>query len=124
MELESEPVEYGRQVDPKVNLSQSGATMAECDFLVTGGAWHTGWDGQRVELNAMGSRQLVDWLEGKLTAAGVKKVVPDDEALTAAYRRARKLAVVRRAITQALADDDDRPDERCLRICERASWRC
>lgn len=108
--LESEPVEYGRQKNPTINLRTSGATPEECNFLVTGGDWRTGWEGQRVELNAMSSRQLVDWLEDKLTKAGVKKVVPDDEALTAAYRRARKLAVVRRAITRALADDGDQPD--------------
>jgi hypothetical protein len=108
MGLESEPVEYDGKVDPRNNLRMSGATEEECDFLVRErvGGYYSGWSGKRVELNAMDSRQLIDWLEATLTAAGVGKVVPDDKALAAAYRRAKKIAVVREAIRQALDDDE------------------
>ena len=119
MDLESEPVDYGGSVDPRHNLRASGATEEECDYLVK---WQSygGWEGQRVELNAMDSRQLVDWLEGKLRGAGVVKVIPDDDTLAAAYQRARRLASVRGAIEAALDESRDRefpvPDDLRVRI--------
>ena len=49
--------------------------------------------GQRVELNAFTSEQFVEFVEGKLRAAGiVEKLIPDDETLEAAYRRALLIA--------------------------------
>jgi len=101
MQLQSEPVEYGSEKDPRLNLQESGATQEECAFLVqrrTPG----GWTGNRVELNAMTSRQLVDWLEAKLAAAGVEKVVPAQAVLEKAYRRAVHQAIVQHAVDQAL----------------------
>jgi hypothetical protein len=59
-----------------------------------------GWVGQRVELNAMTSAQFVNWLENKLRKAKVTKVVPDNEALTKAWKRALKIAKVREIIQQ------------------------
>jgi hypothetical protein len=61
------------------NLRQNGATEEEIEFLC---------QGQRVELNAFRSRPLVDWIESKLDEHGIKKVVPADEVLEQAYRRA------------------------------------
>jgi Protein of unknown function C-terminus (DUF2399) len=98
MDLESEEVQYSSHVDPRVNLKQSGATSEECNFLVTHQGY--GWYGQRVELNAMTSDQFVEWLESKLDAAGVKKLVPDKATLDAAYRRARHIAVMRQELDQ------------------------
>jgi hypothetical protein len=57
--------------------SGHGATESETDFLAT----------QRVELNAMTSRQLVDYVEEKLAERGVVKLVPDDEVLEEHGRR-------------------------------------
>ena len=86
-DLESEPVEYNQDVDPRVYLREAGATNDEAAFLVEGGGY-SGWYGQRVELNAMTSEQLLEWLETKLEEHGVEKVIPDDDSLTRAYRRA------------------------------------
>jgi hypothetical protein len=61
------------------NLRRNGATEEEVDFLCAG---------QRVELNAFASRALVDWIESKLDEHGIKKVVPPDDVLAQAYRRA------------------------------------
>jgi hypothetical protein len=61
----------------------------EVDFLAGDYSYAKhGWAGQRVELNAMTSRQFIDWLEKKLREAGVTKVVPKKETLEAAWKRA------------------------------------
>jgi DNA topoisomerase VI subunit B len=92
MNLQSEPVVFkqtknGLASDPAPNLKLNGATDAEIEFLrgtKKAGAFH----GRRVELNAMTSDQFVEWLERKLKQHGIRKVVPDQSTLTAAYRRA------------------------------------
>ena len=48
-------------------LDQAGLDQAAIDFLRN----------QRVELNAMTSRQLVDFVEDKLKQHGIQKVIPD-----------------------------------------------
>jgi hypothetical protein len=60
----------------RANLQRNGATPEEIDFLRT----------RRVELNAMTSRQLVDFVERKLTEHGVKKIIPARADLAEAYR--------------------------------------
>jgi DNA topoisomerase VI subunit A len=82
--LERERVKYPG--DPRWNLEQNGATDQELQVLVQGGE-HKGWWGERVELNAMTSGQFVEWIERKLREHGVKKLIPDNDALAAAYRR-------------------------------------
>jgi len=77
--LAAEPVKYSGE-DPGENLLVNGATSDEVEFLVDGG--------QRVEINAFTSDHLIRWLEAKLEAAGVVKVIPDEDTLIAAYRRA------------------------------------
>jgi hypothetical protein len=106
--LESEPVEYDSKIDPRIRLRECGATEAEANFLVHEPAsiWG-GWSGERVELNAMTSDQLVHWLEEKLHAADVDKVVPASAALEQAYRRAIVLARIRKAVAETLANIDD-----------------
>jgi hypothetical protein len=95
MDLQSEPVPYRQQADPKVDLARCGATAEEQAFLVAERRYNqsTGkyyWIGQRVELNAMTSDQFVAWIEQRLTEQGVKKVVPSTETLAQAYRRAQR----------------------------------
>jgi len=47
--------------------------------------------GQRVELNAFSSADLIAWIEGKLQAHGIAKVIPESDTLETAFRRAREL---------------------------------
>jgi DNA topoisomerase VI subunit B len=102
MGLQREPVTYDSRVDPRVSLRMSGATEAECHVLVHG--WGSqGWEGERVELNAMNSVQFIRWLEDKLVAVGVRKVVPDQDTLAIAYRRMVRLSRVQHAIDTAIA---------------------
>ena len=107
--LQSEPVEYDSKVDPRRNLAACGATREEQDFLVRAGGYR-GWVGERIELNAMDSAQFVTWLEEKLLGAGVEKVVPDADALAAAYRRAWRLGAVQEVIDRLEADGADADD--------------
>ena len=76
----------------RCNLRDNGATRAEIDFLLE----------QRVELNAFTSDQLITWIERKLAEHGVKKIIPDDATLAAAYRRAREQTIVQALINDAL----------------------
>jgi hypothetical protein len=95
MGLETETCVIKQDVHPGERLRECGATEEEIALLVDdhedNGADGV-WNGQRIELNAMTSRQFVDWLEAKFAEHGVEKVVPDDETLAAAYRRAVLLA--------------------------------
>jgi hypothetical protein len=101
MGLQSEPVTYDSKVNPRESLRRCGATEEECAFLVHPQRG-SGWEGQRIELNAMTSRQFLTWLEVQLGAAGVHKVVPEVEALRAAYRHMTRFAMVQRAMDAAL----------------------
>ena len=49
----------------------------------------------------MTSPRFVSWLEKKLAAAGVEKVVPDDAVLMAAYKRAVRLKELERLSAEA-----------------------
>ncbi|MBA3768305.1 MAG: DUF2399 domain-containing protein [Acidobacteria bacterium] len=84
-DLESEPVGYKHPFNARNNLRLNGATVEETQFLVSD---ERRGIGRRIELNAFASDHFIEWLERKLESSGVKKVVPDDDVLTAAYRRA------------------------------------
>jgi hypothetical protein len=83
-----------REQSPASNLAQNGATKDEIAYLLANG-------GQRVELNAFGTDAFLAWLERKLKAAGVKKLVPDADTLTAAYQRAVYIHAINVAIGKA-----------------------
>jgi hypothetical protein len=75
-------------------LQKNSATEEEIDFLCSG---------QRVELNAFNTEDLIDWIESKLDEHGVKKIIPDKETLERAYRRARYKADFEERIKEARA---------------------
>jgi hypothetical protein len=100
MALQAEPVEYRGKKDPRERLRGCGATEAECDFLVRPGTRA----GERVELNAMPSPEFIAFIERKFAEVGVAKVVPDDDTLGDAYRRAWRLAVLQEAVDRAVAE--------------------
>jgi hypothetical protein len=92
-QLEPESVSYGTS-DPTWNLSENGATAEEIRFLCSTRDAR-GFSGRRVELNAFASDQLITWIEAKLMEQNVRKVIPDDETLEAAYRRAVQVEFLR-----------------------------
>jgi hypothetical protein len=88
------------QKNPRDRLERCGATGEECTFLVHSDA--APYEGKRVELNAMASRQFIDFLEQKLAEHRVIKVVPDKEILAKAYRLAYRKAAAQKAIDDVM----------------------
>ena len=100
--LPTETVVYSQKKDPRRYLYGCEATDEEIDLLVNPGSgeWN-GWEGERVELNAMTSEQLITWLRGKLDTFGVGKYIPDyDSSLKNAYIRSVLLQKINEAITE------------------------
>ena len=83
--LETEEVTHNAS-DAKVvaNLRKNGATSQEIDFLLS----------QRIELNAFASDELVAFIERKLDALNIGKVIPDEATLREACRRAHATRLV------------------------------
>ena len=79
----------------RANLRANGATEGEIAFLIDGD--------QRVELNSLTSRQLVDLVEAALIENGVGKVVPDIETLTETFIAFKRSASARAALEAELA---------------------
>jgi hypothetical protein len=110
--LQSEEQVHRQQKDPTEKFFDWGddeVTEEEAEFLRGRKSWNGHWTGQRVELNALTSRQFIDWSEEKLRKAGVKKVVPDAAVLGEAYRRALWLAQVPAQIAEVST-------EPCIRL--------
>ena len=94
-------------MNPRINLRVCGATEEEAAFLVQSGSDLSGWTGERVELNAlMSAGRFIDWLEGKLQAHGLQKVIPDEATLGTFYRRAWRRAQLQEAIDAATQQVD------------------
>jgi hypothetical protein len=100
--LQSEAVGFGNVSKDahRKRLKINGATEREIEFLMTGPDAKTG---QRVELNAMTSRQFIDFIEAKTAENGVRKVIPSDLDLANAYRLFARGARARRIAEEALA---------------------
>jgi DNA topoisomerase VI subunit B len=100
----AEPVYYrNAKKDPREKLRAAGATEEECRFLVHERAHGGGWSGQRVELNAFTSPRFIEFLEHKFAMFGVAKIVPAQESLESAFRRAWSLAQIQEAMDVAAA---------------------
>jgi hypothetical protein len=98
-DLTAEPVLYKQQSNPGIYLKYDcGATPEEIDFLIDSSCGYYSHRGQRVEINAMTSEQLIIWLEGKLEEYGVEKFIPDQDALSMGYRRAKYLGLIEKKI--------------------------
>jgi hypothetical protein len=102
--LESEPVVYPADTDPRDNLRDNGASEEEIQFLAgeQDGDWR--FHGRRVELNAFTSDQMVEWLEAKLQAYRVSKVIPNVHTLEQSWRRALELHELDNQMKKALPE--------------------
>jgi DNA topoisomerase VI subunit B len=107
----------------RANLRQNGATAKEAEFLLQ----------RRVELNAMTSRQLVNFVERKLRQHGIGKIVPDKAELAEAYRHfahgQEAEAIIRRELAKldgsakiAVPADLDRQVQRYLKQNPTHRW--
>jgi hypothetical protein len=79
--------------------TDSICTQEEKDYLLSN---------RRVELNEFTSPQFIEWLEAKLNAHLGKRLIPNDDILEDAYRRALVIAQINNVIEEALdaATDD------------------
>jgi hypothetical protein len=100
--LESEPVVYPPNNDPRDNLEANGASEEEIQFLAGERHGDGRFHGRRVELNAFTSDGLVEWLEAKLGAHRVSKVIPDVRTLEQSYRRALELHEMEQVLKRAV----------------------
>jgi hypothetical protein len=96
--LEGEDVYYGKS-DPTPNLRMNGTTEEEIEFLCSRRDWQ-GYSGERVELNAFTSGDLITWIKSKLEEHGVQKLVPQDETLAMAYRRAVETELLKQSLRE------------------------
>lgn len=92
--LESEDISPPRS-DPTSTLLKNGATAEEVQFLLSR---------KRVELNAFTSGDFVRWIEAKLQENGITKLVPDQDTLATAYRRALQAQIVREQLDSIVRD--------------------
>src|SRR5262249_32882586 len=83
------------------------ATEEEREFLESG---------RRVELDALTVPQFVEWLEAKLAAHLPGRLIPSDDALADAYRRALAVARINRAIEEVTEEAIEQA--RCAEIPE------
>jgi hypothetical protein len=81
MGLDPEPVDYKKT--PLPILKRNGCSQAEIDFLFSHKT--KPYSGDRVELNAMPSNVLIEWLERKFSEHGVTKFVPNESILVESY---------------------------------------
>lgn len=87
---------------PFTGYSLPGATDEEIEFLR---------GGQRVELNAFSSPDLIAHIEAKLEEHGVKKVIPDEDVLAGAFRRALRAHKLNREIERLARQFDLDPGD-------------
>jgi DNA topoisomerase VI subunit B len=86
----------------RANLRKNGATPAEIMYLLTPMEGHaTG--GKRVELNAMASDVFIAFVERKLIAHGLGKVVPSKDMLGETYAAFKRSAMARATLGAELA---------------------
>ena len=99
--LETEAVfDSGNEYQRRRNLRENGATPEEIDFLLK----------ERVELNAMASDDLVEFVERKLQENGIRKIIPDKDQLNKAYRLFDRGSQIEKAVQKVL-DEKEKDDE-------------
>jgi hypothetical protein len=104
MGLISETVKVDSREARRETLQAHGATDEEIEFLAPQDEEE---DCRRVELNAMTSRQLVDFVEAALSRHHVRKILPDDDVLEQHARRLIKAAITRDTLASMAKEIDE-----------------
>ena len=95
LNLEAEPVVLSANSHKiRETLRRNGANKAEIDFLLSG---------RRVELNAMTSDQFLAFVESKLVAADIEKIVPPKNQLDETYRLFVRSERIEHAVEEVIA---------------------
>jgi hypothetical protein len=87
-------------------LRQAGLHEDAIDFLRD----------QRVELNAMTSRQLVDFVEAKLKQHGIEKVIPDGRTLAQTYKLFAASDRLSKAFDEAKEKFEEESEEASIKV--------
>jgi hypothetical protein len=95
----------------KQTLRRHGATQDEIGFLIGGAHGADGFAGERVELNAMTSDELIAFIEDKFEEHGVGKIIPDDDILELHARRTLERQMVLRELDMLLPGIHERAAE-------------
>jgi len=121
--LEHEHVHISSPDKTAETLRQHGATQHEIDILV---------GGERVELNAAASDELVALIESKLAKHGIRKVIPEDDTLADAYQRMHKQTIIQDKIDELIEELGDaevavpanlrQQIEKAIRVDPSRSW--
>jgi hypothetical protein len=85
-------------------LRRHGATQDEIDFLIQKPHSSRSFQGERVELNAMTSDELVGFIERKFEEHGVSKIIPTDDVLEQHARRMLERRAVLRELDKLLPE--------------------
>jgi hypothetical protein len=101
MGLEAETVEVKNRDARRDKLEEHGATDEEIEFLVPSDEDE---ECRRVELNAMTSPQLVEFVERKLNEYGVAKILPEDDVIEGQARRLIERRLTKKAIEEMASD--------------------
>jgi hypothetical protein len=89
-------------------LAQAGLDPGAINFLRS----------QRVELNAMTSRQLIDFVENKLKQHGIEKVIPDGETLARTYKLFAASHRLSEAFDEVKEELEEENDEAAITVPE------
>jgi hypothetical protein len=101
MGLQSEPVVFetlNTKRKKAETLHRHGATAEEVSFLM---GTELSTRGNRVELNAMTSRQFIDFLDQKFKEHEVEKVIPDDAVMIRHARRVLEGMLAEKALEES-----------------------
>jgi hypothetical protein len=94
-------------------LKRHGATQDEINFLIQTSDW-SGFEGERVELNAMTSDEFIAFIEDKFKEHGVGKIIPDDDILEIHARRMLERHMVLQELDRLLPGIHERVAEAVL----------
>jgi hypothetical protein len=97
-----------RKIAP--GLRTNGAAEEEIEHLLT----------DRVELNAFPSDQLIRWIESKLKAVGVRKLVPDEDMLARAAQAYTREMLEDRKLEEAREEIAEQAEEIEIDGCREA----
>ena len=95
----------GRREKLEENLRKNGASEEEIAFMFAD--WNNKESPRclrRVELNALTSPQMVEFIERKLKENNIEKIVPDEESLAEAYRLFVRNAKIQEVVVAAIEE--------------------
>jgi hypothetical protein len=108
-QFEHQFIPKARRGTMEENLRENGASEEEIAFMFAD--WSSTRSLRRVELNALTSPQMVEFIERKLKEHRIEKIVPSTASLEEAYRLFTRNAKVQEVVDEAIEEIDDDEDQ-------------